>query len=217
MVSAGTGFRGGNCQDGFCPPALRFLRQRAVGFVLLSEIFADDLAIELFPMWPFEQQPELGFKPFTNRRQFGQDNGLPSCECRVGRPAESSSSAPTIRTSCGLPAQRAAIECSRSVRPSTRCPVTNDLTGSLTSGGPRAESFGIEVSNLSPSIATFWTPHLFWTTPPNPTAMKDAPVIADPLAGRKIFCSALASQQHRAISLRSQADRLTPGPSSWSL
>src|SRR5712672_1241410 len=70
MVSAGTGFRGGIC---------------AVSF-LLSEIFADDLAIELFRMWPFEQQPELGFKPFTNRWQFGQDNGLPSCECRVDGP-----------------------------------------------------------------------------------------------------------------------------------
>ncbi len=82
MVSAGTGFRGGNCKDCFCAPALRF----SAGFLLLSEIFADDLAIELVRMWPFEQQPEFGFKSFTNRWQFGQDNGLPSCECRVDGP-----------------------------------------------------------------------------------------------------------------------------------
>src|SRR5882724_12496651 len=45
----------------------RWPLQRNMRSPLLSEIFADDFAIELFPMWPFEQQPELGFKPFTNR------------------------------------------------------------------------------------------------------------------------------------------------------
>jgi hypothetical protein len=57
MVSAGTGFREGNCKDYFLLSS-SFLCGRdrePCGFLLLSEIFADDLAIELFPMWPFEQ------------------------------------------------------------------------------------------------------------------------------------------------------------------
>src|SRR5882724_12242213 len=66
----------------------RWPLQRNVRCPLLSEIFADDFAIELFPMWPFEQQPELGFKPFTNRWQLGHHNRLASCECCVDGPQD---------------------------------------------------------------------------------------------------------------------------------
>ena len=149
MVSAGTGFRGGNCQDCFCPPALGFSAATAEsrGFPLLSEIFADNLAIELFPMWPFEQQPELGFKPFTNRWQLGQDNGLPSCECRVDGPQN-------------RPVQRHHQDFVRAARPTRRdrmfevSETIDQMSGHERShrqpdfGRPRAESFGIEVVKI---------------------------------------------------------------------
>ena len=116
-------------------------------FLLLSEIFADDLAIELFPMWPFEQQPELGFKPFTNRWQFGQHNGLPSCECRVDGPQN-------------RPVQRHHQDFVRAARPTRRDRMfevgetIDQMSGHERShrqpdfGRPRAESFGIEVVKI---------------------------------------------------------------------
>ena len=125
----------------------RWPLQRAVRCPLLSEIFADDFAIELFPMWPFEQQPELGFKPFTNRWQFGQHNGLPSCECRVDGPQN-------------RPVQRHHQDFVRAARPTRRdrmfevSETIDQMSGHERShrqpdfGRPRAESFGIEVVKI---------------------------------------------------------------------
>ena len=151
MVSAGTGFRGGNCQDYFLlsfPSSFLCGRGREpCGFLLLSEIFADDLAIELFPMRPFEQQPELGFKSFTNRWQLGQDNGLPSCECRVDGPQN-------------RPVQRHHEDFVRAARPLRRdrmlevSETIDQMSGHERSyrqpdfGRPRAKSFGIEIVKI---------------------------------------------------------------------
>ena len=149
MVSAGTGFRDGNCKDHFLLSS-SFLCGRdrePCGFLLLSEIFADDLAIEFFPVRSFEQQPELGFKPFTNRRQLGQDYGLPSCECRVDGPQN-------------RPVQRHHQDFVRVARPLRRdrmlevSETIDQMSGHERSyrqpdfGRPRAKSFGIEIVKI---------------------------------------------------------------------
>jgi hypothetical protein len=144
MVSAGTGFLAGIVRtvSRSFPCDLRPCR-----FLLLSEIFADDLAIELFPIRSFEQEPKLGFKPFTNRRQFSQDYGLTGCECRVNSPQN-------------RPVQRHHQDFVRAARPTRRdrmfevSETIDQMSGHERShwqpdfGRPRAESFGIEVVKI---------------------------------------------------------------------